>query len=207
MSEISWPGLFDIVIADPPWRYEFSNSKSRDIENAHPTMTMEDIYSIPVSQLAAKDAGLYLWVPVTKVPEGCELVKRWGFKYKTDRDWDKMRVGRGYHARGQHEHVFIATRGKWSPPPAHLRRPSIFRAPRPARYSGAKPDEPQEALEEQYPSARKVELFARRERDKWICLGFDTGWELGSFGARRTQPPAVQEPQPQSSDSQELGLF
>lgn len=192
-QEVNWPRVADLIYADCPWRYLFSNSKSRDIENAHPTMTLDDIAAIPVGALAAKRAALYLWVPATKVPEGLHVLKAWGFEYKTNIDWDKLRVGRGYYSRGRHEHLFIGARGGWKPPAPSLRESSIIAAPRPAKYTGGKPLEVVHLLDRQYPSARKVELFATALVDPeqhsaymgWERLGFDTGWKLGVYGARR----------------------
>jgi len=84
---------YQIIYADPPWRYDFSPSKSRDIENHYPTMELEDIKNLKVP--ADKNCVLYLWTTAPKVEEAIEVMKSWGFKYRTCLSWDKKIIGMG----------------------------------------------------------------------------------------------------------------
>ena len=160
-------GLFDVVYADPPWRYSFSKSKSRDIENQYPTMTIDDICALRVP--AAENCVLYLWATAPKLEEALRVVSAWGFTYKTHAAWDKELIGMGYWFRGQHELLMVATRGKVSPPPQGLRCGSVIRHRR-SRHS-AKPPEVRDMIAAWFPNARRLEMFARDKTEGWTVWG------------------------------------
>lgn len=105
---------YQVVYADPPWRYSFSRSKSRQIENQYPTMTEAEICALRIP--AADDAVLFLWATAPKLRSALAVMDAWKFEYVTQAVWDKMRVGMGYWFRGQHEILLVGTRGHWSPP-------------------------------------------------------------------------------------------
>lgn len=105
---------FEIIYADPPWRYDFSNTKNREIENHYPTMTTEDICNLPIS--TSDNCILYLWATAPKLLEALKVLQSWGFEYKTQAVWDKLIMGMGYWFRGQHEILIVGTKGKVSPP-------------------------------------------------------------------------------------------
>lgn len=160
---------YDVILADPPWRYNFSKSNSRKIENHYPTMTSREIMDLPVGQIAAKQAVLYLWATNPKLVEALEVMKAWGFQYRTAAVWDKERIGMGYYFQSQHELLLVGKRGRFPTPPPETRRPSVIRASR--RKHSAKPVEVHQRLENMYPQARKVELFARSCRKAWDVWG------------------------------------
>lgn len=168
------PGPFDLILADPPWRYDFSNSRSRAIERRYATMLLRDIKALPVADMAARNSVLYLWATQPKLPEALEVMKAWGFTYKSGGIWDKRRTprdrGRGYWWIGIHELLLAGTRGKFSPPPEHLRERSIFAEPRSGRHS-QKPECVHQSLERYFPDVRRVELFAREPRPGWTVWG------------------------------------
>ena len=112
---------------------------------------------------------LYLWATAPKLLEALEVMKAWGFTYKSHMVWDKVRVGMGYWWRGQHELLLVGTRGKWSPPEPELRYPSVLTEAR-GRHS-AKPEWVRDILAHWWPEARRVELFARERVDGWDCEG------------------------------------
>ena len=159
--------MYDVILADPPWRYTFSRSKTRRVENQYPTMTLEEILAYPAP--ANKNAVLYLWATAPKLPEALAVMAAWGFTYKSCAVWDKVQIGMGYWFRGRHELLLVGTRGRFSPPGPGLRIPSIFTEPR-GRHS-AKPDFVHRLIEAAYPEASKVELFARQERPGWAAVG------------------------------------
>ena len=162
--------LFDVIVADPPWRYAFSNSKSRRIENQYETMTPQDIKALGPRIPAAPRSVLFLWCPAPKLPLGLEVMAAWGFEFKTQAVWDKKRLGRGYWRRGRHENVFIGTRGRFPPPPTSLRFSSVIEEARSSVHS-RKPELFMRQLDETYHDLRKLELFARGCRPGWLAWG------------------------------------
>lgn len=158
---------YDLILADPPWRYSFSRSKSRKIENQYPTMTLEEIASLSVP--AADNCVLYLWGTAPKLPEALVVMSTWGFEYVTNAVWDKGRTGMGYYFRGQHEHLLVGKRGKPPVPEATHRVASVIRERR--TQHSTKPQAVHEILETYYPEARKLEMFARQTRPGWDAWG------------------------------------
>jgi N6-adenosine-specific RNA methylase IME4 len=162
-------GKWQVLLADPPWQYDFSRSPSRDIENQYPTMPSEAIAALPVSEIAADDCVLFLWVPSPKLPQGLSVMVGWGFDYKTCMVWIKDRIGMGYYARQQHELLLIGARGQLGLPPTDSRPPSVILAERTNHSS--KPPAVYELIESMYPAATKAELFARMPRPGWMAWG------------------------------------
>ena len=159
---------YQVVYADPPWRYSFSKTSNRKVENHYQTMTQADLTAACPVPLA-DDAVLYLWATAPKLLEALEVLDAWGFRYVTQAVWDKERLGMGYWFRGQHELILVGVRGKVSPPIPGVRRSSVFRAPR-GRHS-AKPTEVRDHIAAAFPDARKVELFARVRVPGWDAWG------------------------------------
>lgn len=158
---------YDIIYADPPWRYSFSKSHSREIENQYPTMTLEEIKALDVP--AKENAVLYLWATAPKLPEALSVMEAWGFTYKTCAVWDKVLMGMGYWFRGRHELLLVGTRGKFSPPDPKLRLPSVFTVRR-GKHS-EKPDCLRDRIGLQFPDVSKIELFARKRVPGWDAWG------------------------------------
>lgn len=105
---------YQVIYADPPWRYRHCSSKSRKIENQYPTMQINDIKSLKVP--ADDNCILYLWATAPKLNEAIEVMSSWGFDYRTCMVWDKEIIGMGYWFRGQHELLLVGVKGKMSPP-------------------------------------------------------------------------------------------
>lgn len=159
---------YQVIYADPPWRYSFSKTNNRKIENHYQTMTQADLCAgcpVPV----AKDAVLYLWATAPKLLEALEVMSAWGFRYVTQAVWDKERLGMGFWFRGQHEILLVGVWGKMPPPAPSVRRSSVFRSPR-GRHS-AKPASVRDYIADAHPGARKVELFARVRVPGWDAWG------------------------------------
>lgn len=166
-------GPFPILYADPPWRYDYAEDTSRQIENHYPTMPLDDIKKLDIP--AADDAVLFLWVTSPKLVEGIEVMEAWGFEYRTSMVWIKDRIGMGYYARQQHELLLIGKRGSLPVPDPEDRPSSVVHASR-GEHS-AKPDEVYELIERMYPLRERCELFQRRPRDGW------SGWGNQAEGA------------------------
>ena len=165
------PRRYPVIYADPPWRYENPpmGGTNRSIENHYPTMTLEEICALPVAEVAADDAILYLWATAPKLIECMEVIKAWGFEYRTNMVWDKVKIGMGYHARNQHELLLIARRGNMPPPEPGQQPPSVIRIDR--GDHSAKPVEFYEIIERNYPGIGKIELFCRSPREGWAVWG------------------------------------
>jgi N6-adenosine-specific RNA methylase IME4 len=163
-------GTYDLVYADPPWRYDAPGGDTpelRAVERHYPTMTLEEIKALPVP--AAPDAACFLWVTNPLLREALEVLEAWDFTYRTNLVWVKDRIGMGYWVRGQHELLLIGRRGNIATPAESLRPPSVLHAPR--LEHSAKPEAVYGLLESMYPTATRIELFARSQRPGWDTWG------------------------------------
>lgn len=161
------PGVFDLILADPPWKYDFAETETREIENQYKTMAVAELARLKIP--AATDAVLFMWATAPKLREAFDVMDAWGFMYRTHAVWDKEKLGMGYWFRGQHELLLVGTRGKFRPPPENARASSVIRSPR-ARHS-EKPVAAYELIERMFPACRKLELFSRKPREGWTAWG------------------------------------
>jgi len=160
---------YPVLYADPPWRYEHSESESRAIENQYPTMTLDEICALPVDDLATPDAILFLWATSPKLAESMQVIESWGFTYRTCAVWDKQKIGMGYYFRQQHELLLVATRGSIPTPIPEHRPASVFSEAR--GDHSAKPVQFAAWIEAMYPTLLRIELFCRSPRDGWATWG------------------------------------
>lgn len=158
---------YSVLLADPPWAYDFAEGESRSIEKEYPTMTAEELRRLDVP--AGKNSVLYMWATAPKLEVALSVLASWGFTYKTCAIWDKELIGMGYWFRGQHELLLVGTKGSFSPPPAEHRVSSVIRSKR-TKHS-AKPEAVYLLIEKAFPKNRKVELFARKARPRWDAWG------------------------------------
>jgi ParB/RepB/Spo0J family partition protein len=158
---------FRVIAADPPWSYrKRSGDPSRRGKTPYPTMSLDEIKSVPVAELAADDSILWLWTTNAHLPDAFEVVKAWGFEYKTLLTWVKNRMGTGDWLRGQTEHCLMAVRGR---PLVNLtNQTTVIHAP--INGHSTKPDEFYQMVEALCPGS-KLELFARRPRKGWQVNG------------------------------------
>lgn len=160
-------GPFDIILADPPWRYEHCEANNREIENHYTTATLEEIFKHAPN--VKKDAILFLWATAPKLAEAMRVIDAWGFTYRSGAVWDKEVIGMGYWFRVQHEHLLVAVKGKPKAPPESERVSSLFRQKR-GKHS-AKPQFFHEWIERAYPLAEKCEMYCRKPRPGWAAWG------------------------------------
>jgi N6-adenosine-specific RNA methylase IME4/ParB-like chromosome segregation protein Spo0J len=156
-------GPFQVVVADPPWRYECGN------DLPYPTMDIEEIKAMPVKEIAADDAILWLWTTNAHLRVAFDVVDAWGFEYRTLLTWVKDRMGTGEWLRGQTEHCLLAVRGR--PVFLHGNHTTVLEAAR--REHSRKPEEFYALVEATSPGG-KVELFCREQRRGWHAYGNDT---------------------------------
>ena len=162
-------GKYSVVLADPPWRYSFHSSDNSGVELHYETMNLESICSVPVHEIAAKNCVLFLWATAPLLPEALDVMSSWGFTYKTNLVWVKSQHGMGYWSRGKHELLLVGTKGRPPTPRPADRVASVFRSK--SRRHSQKPPEARVIIEKYYPSARKVELFAREKTEGWTVWG------------------------------------
>jgi len=160
---------YDLIVADPPWKYSFSKSSNRKIENQYETMDLKDIQELLPRFPIADNAVLFLWATAPKLREALGVMDAWGFTYKTQAIWDKRMIGMGYWFRGQHEIILVGTKGKYSPPIPENRVGSIYSEKR-GKHS-EKPRVFYDWVDSAFPSAWKLELFARKRRPGWSVWG------------------------------------
>lgn len=172
---------YDVILADPPWRYSFSRTRNRRIENHYPTMAPAELRSFPIDTFAAQNCALFLWATSPKLDLALDVMSAWRFKYITCAVWIKNRMGMGYHFRQQHELLLIGKRGKVRSPKPQSRPRSIIAAER--LEHSRKPEIVHDYIVAMYPDARRVELFARRPRDGWDVWGNEVEHRMAAHTA------------------------
>lgn len=158
-------GQFNVIYADPPWQYDNAGI-SGAAENHYPTMPIEDICNLKIP--SASNSVLFLWVTNPLLKEGLQVVENWGFEYKTNIVWIKEKAGQGFYVKGQHELLLICTKGSFVPDNTLYVR-SVVGLPR--EEHSKKPQKFYEIIEELYPKAKYLELFARNKRQGWTSWG------------------------------------
>lgn len=170
------PLSFDVIVADPPWRFETwsDNGQRKGAAHQYDVMSLDDIKSLPVCNLAQRDAVLLLWATAPMLPDAIEVMRAWGFNYKSEMVWrkitlnHKVRMGTGYWCRSMHESILIGTIGK----PSKVRAfPSIFDGV--AREHSRKPDEFFDIVDRHTAGLRRLELFSRQSRPGWETWGHE----------------------------------
>jgi site-specific DNA-methyltransferase (adenine-specific) len=173
---------FQVICADPAWRFsDRLPGKTRGADKQYPTQTVDEIcalemfWRLPI----ADDAWLFLWRVASMQEEALRVVRAWGFVPKTERVWEKLTktgkpwFGMGRYLRASHETCIVAVRGRPKPLVRNIR--SRFAAPIPLGPNGrprhsAKPEVFYDDVE-RLARGPYVELYARRLRSGWTCIG------------------------------------
>lgn len=185
-------GKYRVIYADPPWKYNdersglgSSDGASAGINRAstaapdhYPTMTKAELMVLDVKSLAADDCVLFCWATFPLLPMQLEIVKTWGFTYKTSFVWDKGRGSFGNYHKAEAECLFVCTRGSCVPDADKLEA-QVQRWPR-AGHS-RKPEAARDMIDRLYLHGPRIELFCRGEAPK--------GW--AAWGAEFTQEKAA----------------
>ena len=152
------------ILADPPW--DFLQRGNYGAIHHYDLMSLDRIKNMPVEELAAPNAHLYLWVTNGVLPYGFEVLKAWGFQYKSIFTWIKPKLGLGNYLRNSSEQVLFATRGK--APIQHKAQMNwgFF----PIQDHSHKPEEFHKIVERCSPGPY-LELFARRKQPNWDVWG------------------------------------
>lgn len=181
---------FRTVLADPPWQFQNRTGKMAPEHkrlSRYPTLSLQEIKDLPVAAAVTDPAHLYLWVPNALLAEGLEVMECWGFTYKTNLVWYKVRKdggpdrrGVGFYFRNVTELILFGVRGKNARtlPPGRSQENIITSQ---KREHSRKPDE-QYALIESCSEGPYLEMFARGQRPGWQCWGnqaeaYSPDWE------------------------------
>jgi N6-adenosine-specific RNA methylase IME4 len=179
---------FSTILADPPWRFLNRTGKMAPEHQRllrYPTMTMEEILELPVGRLSAANSHLYLWIPNALIAEGLEVMKRWGFTYKSNLVWYKIRKdngpdgrGVGFYFRNVTELVLFGVRGNMRTLSPGRRQVNLFTSRK--REHSRKPEELYDIIEECSPGPY-LELFARHPRRGWHQWGNEDVEDRSSY--------------------------
>lgn len=172
---------YGTILVDPPWQFSNRTGKMAPEHkrlNRYTTLTFPEIKDIPVALAANEKCHLYLWVPNALLKEGLQVMEAWGFDYKTNIVWHKVRKdggpdgrGVGFYFRNTTELILFGIRGKLRTLQAGRRQVNIMRTQK--REHSRKPDELYDIIEACSP-APYLELFARGKRKGWDCWGNET---------------------------------
>jgi N6-adenosine-specific RNA methylase IME4 len=170
---------FGTVLADPPWQFANRTGKIAPEHrrlSRYGTMTLDEIAQLPVSDFVEPTAHLYLWCPNALLPEGLAVMKAWGFNYKSNIVWHKVRKdggsdgrGVGFYFRNVTELILFGVRGKNARTLAPGRRQVNLLGTRKREHS-RKPDEQYDIIEACSPG-QHLELFARGKHKNWTAWG------------------------------------
>lgn len=206
-----------LLLADPPWFIKTYSEKGRGRVQKYECMSERDLLDLhpTIKDLAGKNACMMMWTTAPHAEQAMALLAHWGFSFKTIMCWKKPNTGYGRWARSNGEFVLIGTRGKF---PCRLPKEwtTVFEGAREKRHS-AKPERLQDLIDKRWPDVKRIELFARRRRAGWECIGGDLGaWitpsgiitryeidskaliELGNHSINKTGPFAPAPPEKKS---------
>lgn len=165
---------YQIIYADPPWHYEQKRLQGA-AEHHYPTMSIEEICSLPIAGIAARDSLLFLWATFPQLPEALRVIAAWGFKYKTvaflwlkkNKKADSWFYGMGFWTRGNAELCLLATRGHPKRQAANIHQFIIS----PIEEHSKKPDIVRDRITALAGDVPRIELFARQETLGWDVWG------------------------------------
>lgn len=167
------------IYADPPWQFQNRTGKVAPEHkrlNRYPTMKLDDIKALPVAEVADEKCHLYLWVPNALLPEGIEVLRAWGFEYKTNLIWEKVRQdggpdgrGVGFYFRNVTEVLLFGITGTNNRTLQPARSQVNLLRTRKREHS-RKPDEFVDLIE-RCSSGPYLEMFARGDREGWDMWG------------------------------------
>ena len=172
---------YPVVYADPPWPHKtFSEAgKRKSPENHYPPMSLDDIAALPVGEVAAERAVLWLWTTVGHLVNAGGMMAAWGFAYKSHVVWRKTykngqpRRGTGYWFINTHELLLLGVRGDIPAPVMGTQAESVIDAPV-GRHS-EKPALFRQMIKDYFPNVGRIELFARQQVAGWDAWGNEVG--------------------------------
>ncbi len=169
---------YSIVYADPPWSYScWSKKTTRTADSHYNVMTLDDIKALPIADITADNAVLFMWITMPLLAQSFEVMKSWGFIYKTNaftwvkrnkKNTDTWFWGNGHYTRANAELCLLASKGKGLP---RLSRSVHSVIDTPIERHSKKPDIVRDRIVELYGNVPRIELFTRQKVNGWTCLG------------------------------------
>lgn len=185
-------GKYSTILADPPWQFQNRTGKVAPEHRRllrYPTMELKEIMDLPVANLAAAQSHLYLWVPNALLMDGLRVMEAWGFTYKTNLVWYKVRKdggpdgrGVGFYFRNVTELVLFGVRGSMRTLPPGRTQVNLFSTRK--REHSRKPDEIYSLVESCSPGPY-LELFARFQQPGWHQWGNEDVEENSLLGVAK----------------------
>lgn len=173
-----------VCVADFPWPYKTYSAAGRKKCPRYDTMELHEIAALGpmITDMVGRCAIVHVWVTDGLLPDALAMCATWGWEYVTWRAWKKRKLGLGYWKRSDAEILLTFKVGKPRAPKRGTQARTLFEGrPEENRHS-SKPITLHEEIERQYPNSRKIELFARRKRPGWECIGSDLGALLTPSG-------------------------
>jgi N6-adenosine-specific RNA methylase IME4 len=167
---------YSVILTDPPYHYNKpSIPHNRMPEQHYTTMTTDDICNLPISNIANDRSALFMWSPSSKLTDAFRIAKAWGFddQHSTEIIWMKtaqngqVRMGLGKNVRNTHEHLLMFKKGDFPMP--KIAFPNAFFALQ--TDNSRKPQRAYEIMENMYPDASRIEIFARYVHPGWVGVG------------------------------------
>lgn len=206
LLNVAGNGGFKTVLADPPWQFQNRTGKVAPEHrrlNRYSTMTLDEICELPVADCVDATAHLYLWVPNALLPDGLRVMREWGFEYKSNIIWRKIRKdggsdgrGVGFYFRNVTEIILFGVRGKNARTLDPGRTQVNYIESRKREHS-RKPDEQYPLIEECSPGPF-LEMFSRGTRPNWTVWGnqaddaYEPSWPTYSHNSRADFPVAAE---------------
>lgn len=199
-SVAKYAGRFSTILADPPWRFSNRTGKMAPEHkrlHRYETMKVEEICALPISTIASEKSHLYLWCPNALIAWGLQTMKAWGFEYKTNIVWLKVRKdggpdgrGVGFYYRNVTELVLFGTRGQLRTAQPGRRMVNVI-ATMKQRHS-QKPVELYDMIEHCSP-APFLELFARSPRKGWVQWGDEIPPGRANLSKEKVSPRPMED--------------
>lgn len=162
-------GKYNLIYADPPWQYTFGFDIHGAADRHYATMSIDDLCNLPIRDLAEDNAVLFLWTTSPKLFDAHDVIKAWGFEYKTSFVWDKVKHVMGHYNSVRHEFLLLCIKGSF-PKQSDTLHDSVIEIERSDEHS-EKPEYFRQLIETMYPLSKKIELFARRKSEGWDAWG------------------------------------
>ena len=164
-------GIYQVIYADPPWKYndQQNTEKLGGAEKHYPTMSIDELCELDISEIADKNSILFLWTTSPLLEDTFLVINAWGFNYKSSFVWDKVKHNMGHYNSVRHEFLLICTRGSYTPQNIKL-FDSVQSIEKTNKHS-EKPEEFREIINTLYPYSNKIELFGRKKVDNWDVWG------------------------------------
>jgi N6-adenosine-specific RNA methylase IME4 len=165
---------YGVILADPEWQFKFWSEKgmtNSSADNHYPTSPLDVIKARNVASIAANDCALFMWTTAPFEGFAHEVIKAWGFEYRSQVIWKKDKAGTGFWFLNQHEILTLSTRGAPPAPAPGTLWPSVIEAS--VGEHSEKPEIFYDLIESYFPNLPKIELNARKARLGWDSWGLE----------------------------------